>query len=186
MRTGFQEQVPTSIQVSPPPHAPRNVQWQLVKAKAKGRTMSRLKESETGPACPWLSGTWFSFVNPDLICPCNTGFITSLAGTCIWLDWTSTASICFSNPFSQRGTLVILEQEQTKLTKNAQGHFAVGNYFILCFAQKGLTKSLPQETSLPAVLHSLPAKPKGHKDFKCEVTANIFVQEVLFSLIWKT
>lgn len=163
MLTDFQKQVPipkSNIQVYSPPHAPRNIQWQLVQARANHRTISRLKKSATGAAPPWLSGTLFSLVNPDLVYPCNTGSITSLAGTCIWLDWISTASICFSNPFSQQGTLVIPEQEQTKLTKNSQGHFAVGNYFILCFAQKGLTKSLPQETSLPAVLHSLLANQK--------------------------
>lgn len=68
------------------PHAPRNIQWLLVRARANCRTTSRLKESATGPACPRLSDTSLSFVNPDLIYPCNTGFITSLAGTCIWLD----------------------------------------------------------------------------------------------------
>lgn len=89
MQTSFQEQVPISkskIQICSSPRASRNMQRQLVQAGANHTTIFRFKERATGPACPWLNGTWFSFMNPELIYPCNTEFITSLAGMCIWLD----------------------------------------------------------------------------------------------------
>lgn len=115
MQTVLQEEVLTTkskIHVCLSPHASRNMQWKLVQAGTNHTTVFRLKERVTGPACPWLNGTWFSFMNLDLIYTCNTEFMTCLAGMCIWLDWISTVSICCSNPFSQQRTLMIPERKQ--------------------------------------------------------------------------
>lgn len=122
MQTGFQEQVPTTksrIQVCLSPHTSRNMQWKLAYTGKNHTTIFRLKERVTGPVYPWLNGTWFSFINPDLIYPCNTEFMTCLAGICIWLDWISTVSICFSSPFSQQKNTSDTQAE-TKMTKILQ------------------------------------------------------------------
>lgn len=122
MQTGFQEQVPTTksrIQVCPSPHTSRNTQWKLAYTGKNHTTIFRLKERVTGPVYPWLNGTWFSFMNPDLIYPCNTEFMTCLAGICIWLDWISTVSICFSSPFNQQKNTSDTQAE-TKMTKILQ------------------------------------------------------------------
>lgn len=142
MQTGFQEQVPTTkskIQIISPCH----LQWKLVQTGASHPTIFKLKEKATGPACPWLNGTWLSFMNPDLIYPCNTEFMTAFAGMFSWLDWISTVSICSSNLSASKEHCWYLRGN--KDDKKYSGPFLMGNYFMLCFVQKGLTKVSPKK-----------------------------------------
>lgn len=149
MQTGFQEQVPTTksrIQVCLSPHTSRNMQWKLAYTGKNHTTIFRLKERVTGPVYPWLNGTWFSFMNPDLIYSCNTEFMTCLAGICIWLDWISTVSICFSSPFSQQ-----------KNTSDTQAKQRWQKYSRPFCSERFDKKSTPRNFS---VLHVLPVKRK--------------------------